>query len=544
MSPAEKAAAQAKKDAEKARKEAEKAAAKEEKANKRAEKAELARLRDSQVLEERALKEELKAAGIVGKERSAILSKEYAANKTERTDAKTTLSAAGRQSLDNPVTVPSTYDIKEGAGKEVADRMVAALEFSDKYNLAGYNTPNADTKTGFSLNRVDRELGIKEDNGEYRNSGAGSAFKRAENYYGQIEAGDVLTDVEIAKKGNVKSIKPVKGADGIYRVRYGDSENNITEYYQKQPDGNYKPVLLDSYTYDAPDSGGLGVVGNLVGIAVTIWSAGTLGPIAAGALGGAVGGGLSTGSVDGALKGAVTGAIGGAAAQYGGGIASSISEATDSAVSASTVKAAIGGGVSSGTSSALAGNDFSDVLADAVIGAATAGVTKGVTDAVLTELNNPTPSGQYDEPYIASDDVKNYPTTDTGFNNTIAQTVGGAAGGLTNSTLNGTSVSDGIIAGAMTGAGMGLVKDLGVPEASSAVGTLVNSEVKDYLNTGDSSSGGSSGSSTNTGTGTGTGSGTGTGTVDTNPAPSWSMFGPGSVAFKDLRKSRASVWNR
>jgi hypothetical protein len=151
---------------------AEKAAKTEKKRIKQVEKSEMVQLADAQKLEIRTLKEEMKALGLSDAAINAAIKAESQANKTEYTTAKATLKQPGQQSLKQQGqghvrTASSTYDTASGAGLESVKRRDAAEALHDKYLMTDAAKPAPYTKTGITLNKVDKAIQNKEETGSY-----------------------------------------------------------------------------------------------------------------------------------------------------------------------------------------------------------------------------------------------------------------------------------------------------------------------------------------------------------------------------------------
>lgn len=487
---------------------------KQEKADKKAERAEINQLKDTQKFEARALKEELKVAGTDKTQSAGLINAEKAANAEELTKAKGFLSTPGRQTLisettDGTRTQASTYDATTGAGKSANDRLDAALGLQDKYNISGVAHPDSRTTTGISVGRLDKALNAYGESGNYGETGPVAKSLNRLDAWGKIsEGGGYLTEQDIARNGKINSIKPVKGTEDVFRVVIGDnsgaSKNFTTQYFRKDANG-YIPVALDRYAYDAPDKSGLGLAGNLIGMALTFWNPLALGTFGAGVLGGAVGGGLATGSIEGALKGGIAGGVGGFAGDAASGFVSGVQDAT----LAKAITQGISGAASGATSTLLNGGDFSDIVKNSAI----SGIASG--------------AGSY-----VGGTVKGIVPKDYG--NTVGNAAGGAVTGLINAVGRGGDIGRGVLIGAGAGAVTGAAQDIlntGTDASrfiSGATGVILDSALpREEENDANVQKG--------------------NGTV-TQPVQEQNTFAPasinvpGAIQFRDLRTTRNTDW--
>lgn len=142
---------------------------------------------------------------------------------------------------------------------DLANRAAAAQQ---QYNITPIYRPDDRTARGIGVNALMKNI-IKKDTAGAYNQGnpVGSLLARAESQWGKS-----LTAADIARNGVLKSIKPVKGQEGMFRVGQnfgtGDRTNKAFSFYQQNQDGTYTPTGYDKYFHN-PDSSGGGLLGTI-----------------------------------------------------------------------------------------------------------------------------------------------------------------------------------------------------------------------------------------------------------------------------------------
>jgi hypothetical protein len=408
-------------------------------------------LKKSMDVELNAIRENMTKGGATKADIDAVIKKEKSANAIELKAYETALAADGFQAPEFRHTKASTYDAGSGYGKVVQDRLDGLINFRDKYKLPLYGASGSQDSYGISLHAIDNYLMGKDTayTSDPTIANLGSVKKYASRIghpvsksLARLEQWDALdedegfntglTQEQIAKDGNIKSIKSVKGSTDMYKVTYsgksGGGDNSTSTYFQKNADGTYKPVSINNSWLAEQDEGFLGGFGGVL-LSIGLMIAGVPGILSEAIAGGAatLGSSIASGAIIGggtaALtggdigKGILLGGVGGGVS-YGLNNAGSMVDSTGAELANSSapwnptgvkaLDAGIRSAVTAGVTTIAGGGDAENFLTNSLVsGVSTgfgvavgqstgnnllSGVTKGVTQAVIKDAVTDDPS--------------------------------------------------------------------------------------------------------------------------------------------------------
>lgn len=319
--------------------------------------------------------------------------------------------------LDNKAETGVTRTAMSGEGG-IYDKITGYLDRADQYRsdygLAGRTGSTDGHEAGFTTGLLAKGAFVM-DGGKAPNPNVSHVADMLK-FAGEND-GKNLTADQIAKKGRLDTIKPVKGQDGTYRVRYGydvgaNDKASTSYYFKKNTDGTYTST---GFGFDKDNiknsSGGFfgSGLGQIAMIGLSVWGGGVLANALTSSLG-TMGANIASGAIIGGGSAALTGGDIGKGILLGG-VGGAFSGATKGWAPTGNVVAdgAIKGAIRGVGSAALSGGN---PLSGAVGGAAGGAVGSGVGDAIGGKTG---------------------------------EIVGGVAGSMTNGTVQGAMAEDGTI---------------------------------------------------------------------------------------------------